>query len=351
MRPGAKTLIILSPGFAVSEQDSTCLPAQQSFVLALNRHRPDLQVVIFAFEYPFPAREYHWHQNRVISFGKKKRGRISRLSMWRRVWGSLKEINEKEEVLGLLSFWCTETALLGKTFAKKYRLKHYCWILGQDARKGNRMIRLIRPSPGELIAMSDSLAAEFLRNYGVNPQYIVANGIDPGSFPETDMKRDVDICGSGSLIPLKQYDIFVRVIETLAKDMPGINAMLCGSGKEEPALRESIRLAGMKERIRLTREIEHGQVLTLMRRTRVFLHPSSYEGFSTACLEALFAGAHVVSFCQPMNYSIDHWHVVSNEGEMVKKTLSLLKDPALDHSPVLANSISSSAKQIMLLFN
>ena len=54
-----------------------------------------------------------------------------------------------------------------------------------------------------------------------------------------------------------------------------------------------------------------------MQRTKIFLHTSSYEGFSGACLEALYAGAHVISFCEPMKQKIDHWHIVKDEKEML----------------------------------
>ena len=46
------TLIILSPGFAANEEDTTCLPPQQVFVKALNRNFPSLQIIILAFQYP-----------------------------------------------------------------------------------------------------------------------------------------------------------------------------------------------------------------------------------------------------------------------------------------------------------
>ena len=40
MKHDQKTLIILSPGFAKDEADTTCLPAQQVFIKALNKNFP-----------------------------------------------------------------------------------------------------------------------------------------------------------------------------------------------------------------------------------------------------------------------------------------------------------------------
>src|SRR5271156_6783415 len=155
-----KTLIILSPGFPASEEDSTCLPAQQSFVRSINTLFPDLKIVILSFEYPFSKSAYLWYNNSVVAFGGRNRKKLFRLQMWRKVWQQLKILNRDEDIIGLLSFWCTETALIGQAFARINKLKPFCLILGPDARKRNRIIKFINPPPGELIAMSHALATE-----------------------------------------------------------------------------------------------------------------------------------------------------------------------------------------------
>jgi glycosyltransferase involved in cell wall biosynthesis len=344
-----KTLIILSPGFPVNEEDSTCLPAQQSFVSALNKKFPDLKIIILAFEYPFARSEYLWHNNSVISFAGKNKSKLFRLMTWRRIWRKLKEIKKQENIIGVLSFWCTETALLGKLFAKKFKLKHYCWILGQDARKGNRMIRFIKPKAEELIAMSDSLAAEFFSNYKIHPKHIITNGIDPGSFPQNKFEKDIDISAAGSLIPLKRYDVFINVINQINKNIPSLKAILLGKGEEEKKLRSLIEKFGLQNNITLTGEIPHAEILKIMQRTKIFLHTSSYEGFSGACLEALYAGAHVISFCEPMKQKIDHWHIVKDEKEMIAKAIELLTNSSTDFTPVLPFTMEKAAKQMMSL--
>ncbi|HLY70628.1 MAG TPA: glycosyltransferase family 4 protein, partial [Puia sp.] len=287
MTENQKTLIILSPGFPGNEQDSSCLPAQQSFVKSLNTIFPDLRVIILAFEYPFVRSEYDWFGNVIIPFAGRNRRKLFRLFMWQRIWRRLKKINNQANIIGLLSFWCTETALIGKLFSKKFHLTHYCWILGQDARMGNKMIRLINPRPAELVAMSDSLADEFYANYQIRPQHIIPNGINPAIFSKNESERDIDISAAGSLIPLKRYDLLVDVIAEIIKSLPSLNAILCGKGEEEKKLKLLIEKSGLEKNITLTGEISHAEVLQIMQRSKIFLHTSSYEGFSGACLEAL----------------------------------------------------------------
>ena len=135
------------------------------------------------------------------------------------------------------------------------------------------------------------------------------------------LKRDITILGVGSLIPLKQYDVFIDVVKEIIKEIPLTNAILCGKGPEEIQLQKLIEQYQLQDNIILTGEKPHTETLRLMQRTKIFLHTSNYEGFSTVCLEALYAGCHVISFIKPMQHDIDHWHIVKTKVEMIKKQL------------------------------
>src|SRR6201996_5324552 len=99
------TLVILSPGFPENEADSTCVPAQQVFVKNLKQNFPKLHIIVLAFEYPFAAAEYQWHDVTVLSFGGKNKGGIFRLFNWLRIWLRLRKLNKQYHIIGLLSFW------------------------------------------------------------------------------------------------------------------------------------------------------------------------------------------------------------------------------------------------------
>jgi glycosyltransferase involved in cell wall biosynthesis len=345
-----KILVILSPGFPANSEDSDCLPAQQSFIRSLNKVFPELLVVVMTFQYPHYRSVYNWHGNQVISFGGRNKKKLYRLLVWKNVWQQLKKTNEQRNIVGLLSLWCTETAFLAKLYARRNKLKHYCWLLGQDARKGNKMVTLINPQPKELIGLSDFLVSEFFRNYGILPAYMIPNGIDPESFPESPGEKDIDISGAGSLITLKRYDIFIQIIKKVSEAFPTLVTTLCGDGDEKIKLQSQIKELNLQENIKLTGKIPHQEVLKIMTRSKVFLHTSSYEGFSGVCLEALYAGAHVISFCYPITRNIDHWHVVSTEEEMITKTIELLQNPHTEYYPVLPFKMEDSAKAMMKLF-
>jgi glycosyltransferase involved in cell wall biosynthesis len=351
MKHDTKTLVILSPGFPKDDTDTTCLPSHQIFIRALNKNFPLLKIIILSFHYPFTTSAYNWYDNIVFPFNGKKKGVIARLLLWRHLWQTLHNLKKENNIIGLLSFWCSECALIGKYFGKRNKFKHFSWITGQDAKKGNKYIPLIRPQSHELIAMSDFLSKEFYKNYAVHPSHIIPNGIDSSLFPGQSIERDITILGVGSLIPLKQYDVFIKAVKEITKEIADTHAVLCGKGPREIQLQKLIVQQQLQNHITLTGERPHGEAIQLMQRAKVFLHTSNYEGFSTVCLEALYAGCHVISFIKPMQHDIDHWHIVQTKKEMIKKAIEILKSPGTTYTKVMAYTMDDSARAVMQLFN
>jgi len=345
-----KTLVVLTPGFASNEADTTCLPFLQSHILAIKKNDPSLEIIIIAFQYPFFKRQYKWNGITVVSFGGESKAKWHRLLLWLKVWKYLKKLKREKNIIGFFSLWSTECALIGHYFGERYGIRSLTWLCGQDAKKDNKYVKLIRPKGNELIAMSDFLNREFHKNHGITPEYVIPIGIDPTQFADKNHIRNIDLLGVGSLIPLKQYDIFVQVVDKLKHKFPSIKAMICGKGPEEQRLVDMLQSKGLTNKLELKGEIPHNEVLELMQRTKIFLHTSNYEGFGTVCLEALYGGAHVVSFTKPMDATISHWHHVKDIDEMVKKLIDLLEDKHIKHTPIIPYSTADIAQTMMKLF-
>ncbi|MGB8194958.1 MAG: glycosyltransferase family 4 protein, partial [Chitinophagaceae bacterium] len=349
MHPDTKTFIILSPGFPADEADTTCLPAQQQFVQNLQEVFPLLNIIVLSFQYPFIRSAYSWKNVQVISFNGRNKGGLGRVHLWYKVRKKLASLHRTQSISGIFSFWCTECALVGDHFAKKHKLAHFTWILGQDAKKDNKFVRFIQPQPFSLVAMSDFLADEFEKNHGIRPQHVIPNGIDERWFARSSEERAIDVLGAGSLIPLKQYAIFIDVIAEAKRKFSRIKAVICGKGPEESSLQSQLQSLKLESNVSFAGEQQHPEVLKKMQRTKVFLHPSNYEGFSTVCLEALYAGAHVISFCKPMKKDIAHWHIVKNKEEMIEKLIELLSQ-SLDHRGVMPYAMKDVVTGVMELF-
>jgi len=345
-----KTFVILTPGFPESEADTTCLPMQQSFVKTLKQIYPGTKIVVLSFQYPYHKNVYYWFDIKVIPFNGRNRGGLIRMRLRKEINVTLNEIFKAGGISGLLSFWSNECAWIGKKFADKHGIKHYCWVLGQDAKKENKYPKQLNFRPNELIALSDFIQDEFENGHGVRPQFVVPPGIDANLFDNSIHEKNIDILGVGSLIPLKQYEIFVEVVAALKKDMPGIKAVLVGKGPEKERLESLISKFDIRHNISLTGELAYPEVLKLMQRSKVFLHPSSYEGFGCVCLEALEARCHVISFARPMRRDIEQWSIVKTKEAMTGKSLSLLRDPKTNYRSIEIFGMADTVTSMMRLF-
>ena len=339
------------PGFPANEEDSTCLPFQQAFVKHLKLLNPEMNIKVLAFQYPFFEAVYEWHAVEVHAFNGQNRGGFRRLFLWRTIWRRLKKIIQKEQILGILSFWMGETALIAKYAAKKYGLRSFTWLMGQDARKNNRYVSITRLKSESIIALSDFLADEYYRNYKIKPGITIPPAVDITSFPNKSMQRKIDILGVGSLIPLKQFDQIIKLVAELVNAHPGIRAVICGEGPEREKLQQLILDFHLSDQIELRGELDHDNILRVMGESKILVHPSAYEGFAVVFLEALYAGAQVVSYCKPMHIQINHHHVVKTRDEMKEKLAELLDNERLNQDSVLPYAIEETCKKVLTLYS
>ncbi|XZF13657.1 glycosyltransferase [Chitinophagaceae bacterium MMS25-I14] len=344
------TLIILSPAFAAYEGD-VWLPSQSELIRTLNRLYPSLNIIILAFHYPVSAtKEHSWYGNRVITFGAGMKGGFRSPLLWLRVWRCLKQLKKQCNFIGLFSFFCSESAFVGHYFARFNKLKHYIWVMGLDAQKNNKQVRRIHPSADELVCISDFLQEEFERSHGIRPAHVIPIGIDTRLFSDETPERIIDLLGVGSLSPLKQYDVFIEVVKEVQAQLPGVSAMICGDGSEREILQQQIRAAGLEEHISMAGAKPHEETLHQMQKSKILLHPSRYEGFGMVNAEALYAGAHVISFVKPMHAAIPHWHIVQTKEEMAQKAIELLTNERTEYRNIVTYTMEDSAKRIRELY-
>ncbi|GAB3904877.1 glycosyltransferase [Mucilaginibacter boryungensis] len=350
MLPKPPILVILTPGFPESEADTTCLPLQQALVKAIKEDHPGINPQVLSFEYPFKARNYTYHGVPVQAFGGRNKGKLFRLYNWLKVWMALTKLKKDYEIIGLLSFWLGECAFIGEQFARLHRLKHYCWMLGQDARFDNKYFTLAGIDSNRLVAISDFLVSNMETNYDVTPKHVIPGGIDQSKFEENDCERTIDIIGVGSLIPLKQYHLFLDVICRLRRRFPNIKAVICGAGPERARLMRMIYKLKIQTNVTLVEELPHPQVLAMMQQSKVLLHTSNYEGLVMVAPEALAAGAKVVSLLRLMDKDIPNWEIAENTHDAAEIITGILTDANVEYTPVVPFKIEDTAAQFVKLY-
>lgn len=343
-------LILLTPGFPKDEQDTACLPAFQQFALSVQIGFPQYQLIILSFQYPFEARRYSWKGIEVMALGGKNRNKLFRLFTWMAACKALEEIHRSHNVIGLISLWMTECALVASRFAKKHQLKHVIWIIGQDAKAGNSYVSRTKPEASQLIAMSDFLKDEFSKNYGILPEHVMENGINANTFPELNTgERAIDVFGAGSLIPLKNYRLFLELIAELKQDYPQIRAQIAGGGEEQESLQNLVRELGLESNVTLLGPKSHSETLMLMNQSKVFLHTSHYEGNSTVLMEALYSGCRVMSTCALSHKQTEHLFVSTDRRELKQQLLLALQNYRDAAGRVVFNTMDDTARRMVAL--
>jgi len=344
-------LVILSPGFPKDEDDSTCLPPIQQFVLSIIKTQPAEKLVIISFQYPFESKKYIWNGVQVIALGGQNRKYIFKIYTWTKALVKLNAIHKSTPIAGILSLWIGECALVGKMFSRFRKIKHFMWSHGQDAKKNNKYMAFIKPKNEQVIAISDFNKGELQNNHAVQAFVIAENGINAACFPFFNTSlRSIDIIGVGSLIALKNYKQFIQIVYELKKSSAHIHAVLVGGGPEESELKQMATKLNLQENIKFTGVLPHKEVLQLMNNSKVFLHPSDYEGNSTVMMEALFAGCKVVAKQSLRNSSMKNFYKIQEMDPMLQTIEELLSKNEKAES-VLFNSMDNTAKKVLALFD
>jgi glycosyltransferase involved in cell wall biosynthesis len=238
---------------------------------------------------------------------------------------------------------------VGQRWAKRNGIKHVCLLMGQDAKKENQYLKRIKPKSENLVSISDFNAEELFMNHGIKPAQVIPLGIEPEIFSSQHFKRDIDILCAGSLIPLKQFDMAIEVAKELTRTHSLLRMVICGTGPEEKKLHSLIKENKLEGNVKLIGEKKYAETIQLMEISRLFLHPSNYEGFSGVCIEARGAGTPVVSFIKPMNEDIPGWHIVNSRDEMIKECGRILQSNA-DPQPVFPFTSDDASKRFIDLF-
>jgi glycosyltransferase involved in cell wall biosynthesis len=343
-----KTLVVVTPGFPESEADTTCLPAFQQFVSLLKK--TEYNIIIVSLHYPFKKNLYFWNDIPVFAIGGSNKGRFIGIRTRFLAYRTLLKVYQENDLIGVLSLWCIDSALVANRFSLKYQVKHFIWIIGQDAKQSNGYVKRINPLAKQLIAMSDFLKMEFYKNHNVLPQHVVTNGINELVFePLNTSDRPIDVFGAGNLTSLKNYELFIEVIAEVVKCHPQLVVKIAGKGEQEVYLNDCIVKHNLQNNLQLLGEVKHDEVLKIMNQSKIFLHTSKYEGNSTVLMEALYNGCEVVSTQSLSINPISGLYVAAGIQDLayILNDLLLMNKPA---KRVIFNTMNDSVNRIVRLF-
>ena len=287
-------ILWISPGFAPDESNLNCIPPLQFLARALSNQGVDLQII--SLNFPHFKKQYYWHGIPVHPVGAIQ----NRWLRWINWIGVLKVAGNlyragKFDVIH--SFWLGPCWLLGRYLQKKWRVPHFTTLMGQDVLKTNRYLHFLsRKEAANLIAVSDFQNERLIQSRGFPAGKYIPWGLNREDMPATYLEqRPLDVLGCGSLIPLKDWTLWLEVMDRLVRWNPGLNAEIIGEGPERKKIEKLIQKFGLGKHVILPGSLPRPAVIEKMGTAKVFLHTSGYESFGYVLAEAAANGCHVVS--------------------------------------------------------
>ena len=219
-----------------------------------------------------------------------------------------------------------------------YELWQNYWYeyLGLKGIFGKTVENLTLKLPDMLIPISERIRAD-LMSAGVPPEKtkVVPNGVDFGGIQEIDaLENGNDIIYVGRLAEHKNVDLLLKAIKILKKDIPSIKCNIIGDGPERETLQKLMKKLDLDENVEFLGFLEEGEeVISFMKSAKVFVLPSTREGFPNTILEANACGLPAIIVKGEKNAAVDVVEDGKNgfvcdfsEEDIAAKILELLQD-------------------------
>lgn len=115
-------------------------------------------------------------------------------------------------------------------------------------------------------------------------------------------KEKFDLVFAGRLLSHKHVEILIEAVLLLKNDFPHISALIIGNGPEKENLQNLIHTNGLEKLITIRDFVpDEDGLYALIKSSKVFVFPSTREGFGLIALEANACGVPVVTTNYPDN--------------------------------------------------
>jgi glycosyltransferase involved in cell wall biosynthesis len=154
-------------------------------------------------------------------------------------------------------------------------------------------------------AVSESTRRQ-LEELGVDSVGLLPNGIDLAAIRLADPSSlTCDLVYVGRLIQHKNVDLLVDAVSVLKRDGLDPMVVVVGDGPLRAGLQQKAASNGLENISFLGSIDEEQKIYSILKSARMFVLPSTREGFGLAALEAAGAGLPVATIDHPANGALD----------------------------------------------
>jgi glycosyltransferase involved in cell wall biosynthesis len=162
---------------------------------------------------------------------------------------------------------------------------------GWMARLGEATERRVAPPlyrSTRIVTLSRSARDEIVELLRLPPEQVsvVAPGVEPRFSPGPGRSPVPLVVAVGRLVPVKRYDLLMRSLARVKRDVPALQAVIIGEGYERPPLEELRQELGAADWLALPGRLDDDEVLQWYRRAWVVASTSLREGWGMTLTEA-----------------------------------------------------------------
>lgn len=179
--------------------------------------------------------------------------------------------------------------------------------IGKKGFLGKTLERLTTHLTDEISAISEKTKGD-LRDIGVNREIkVVPVGIDMTEIEKIEpSKYKSDVIFAGRLIENKNVDVLIKAIKLVKEKIPKIKCIIIGDGPERDNLKKLVNNLKVNDNVVFTGFIEnHNEIISYMKSSKLFVFPSTREGFGIVVIEANASGLPVIVINHKMNAAMD----------------------------------------------
>lgn len=175
--------------------------------------------------------------------------------------------------------------------------------LGRKGIFGKSIEKIVAGLSMNMIANSESTRRRLFSIGARGDIELVPNGIDIEEIDAVTLADDrSDVVFAGRLIKEKNIHLLISSIALIRQVIPNIRCTIIGDGPERDRLENLVCGSGLASNIRFLGHSESSSdVLSHMKASKVFVLPSSREGFGIVLLEANACGLPVITTKHPQN--------------------------------------------------
>ncbi|OPY20352.1 MAG: UDP-D-galactose:(glucosyl)lipopolysaccharide-1,6-D-galactosyltransferase [Methanomethylovorans sp. PtaU1.Bin093] len=221
---------------------------------------------------------------------------------------------------------------------------YWYYYMGKAGFFGKMIEKAVSKISGNNIAVSE-WTKQRLEELGVSEEKIsvIPNGIDlqaiseiqaeGGNLPEGIDEKFYDVIFAGRLIKDKNVDFLLRAVSLLKIDYPGLICCIVGDGPEKTELVDLSNRIGIYTNVEFVGFQDYSSLIGKIKASKVFVLPSSREGFGMVVIEAFACGIPVITVKEKYNAAqglvedgLDGFVVALDEREIAQAVGKIIED-------------------------